>query len=359
MISLTAYIDVTLGKAGTINSATSTVSGNNVSNDLTDIVNDKVYGNNIFLLEVSHLDDGGTFSAETEGYYIGTEISNENGEFVNPYTITLNGDKIKNFTLVFDTYNNQHPTKIIVDNQEYENDDNIFTISVESGATHTIEIDNWNTPNYPLRIEGIYLELGIEVNKQNIESLSLVSTDRSDYKFPIWGIISNICTIEFKDLNGEILDYIEQDLLVQGLVCKVFIEETLKGASHQIGEYYADQWNYDNDNRVVTVSLKDDLEEWQNINIDEINYDVRNPVHRNLEWFYNYLYSKTPSKYKMQEFDALDENTKNMLSTTYVVYPLLEGGTLWRGWDKLCQASRSHIMKKRDGVTSFKYNGGN
>lgn len=359
MITLSAYIDVTLGKAGTITNATTTIGGNNVSENITGLVGEKVYGNNIFLLDVSHLDNGSTFSSETENYYIGSELSNESGLFANPYQITLYGSKIKTFTLVFDTYNNQHPTAITVDNKEYENDDNIFTVSVESADTHTIVIDNWNTPNCPLRIQGIYLELGIEVNKQNIESLSRNSTDRSDYKFPIWGIISNTCEIEFKDLNGEILDYIEQDLLVQGLSCQVYINDTLRGVSRQIGEYYADQWNYDNDNRIVKVSLKDDLEEWQNINVEGISYDPRDLTHRNLEWFYGELYKKTPQKYKMKQFNELDDKTKNILSNTWVAYPLLEAGSLWRQWNKLCQVAQAHIQKEDDGTTSFKYNGGN
>lgn len=359
MITLSAYIDVTLGKAGTITNATTTVEGNNISNDITGLVGDKVYGNNIFLLDVSPLDNGSTFSSEIENYYIGSELANGNGVFANPYQITLNGSKIKNFTLVFDTYNNQHPTSITVDGVEYENDDNIFTVSVQSSNSHKIVIDNWNTPNYPLRIQGIYLELGIEVNKQNIESLSRNSTDRSDYKFPSWGIISNTCEIEFKDLNGEILDYIEQDLLVQGLSCKVFINDTLNNKKQQIGEYYADQWNYDNDNRVVKVSLKDDLEEWQSINVEEISYDPRSVEHKNLEWFYKQLYSKTPTKYNMQDFNSLDKATRDILSNTWVVYPMLKAGSLWRQWNKLCQVSQSHIKKEDNGTTSFKYNGGN
>ena len=359
MITLSAYIDVTLGKAGTITNATTTIGGNNVSENITGVVGDKVYGNNIFLLDVSHLDNGGTFSAERENYYIGSELADENGKFNNPYQITLNGSKIKNFTLVFDTYNNQHPTTIIVDDNAYESDDNIFTISVESADSHVIVIDNWNTPNYPLRIQGIYLELGIEVNKQNLQSLSRFSTDRSDYKYPIWGIISNTCEIEFKDLNGEILDYIEQDLLVQGLACKVYLNDTLSGSKQQIGEYYADQWNYDDDNRVVRVSLKDDLEEWQNINVEGFSYDPRDLTHRNLEWFYNYLHEKTPAKYNMKAFADLDESTKDILSNTWVSYPLLEAGSLWRQWDKLCQVAQAHIKKEDDGSTSFTYNGGN
>ena len=359
MITLSAYIDVTLGKAGTIDNATSTISGNNVSEDIDNIVGDKVYGNNIFLLEVSPLDNGATMSGKTENYYIGTEVADAEGIFATPYTIKLKGKSIKTFTLVFDTYNNQHPNSIIVNGKEYEDDDNIFTISVESDDEHTIEINNWNTPNYPLRMYGIYLELGIEVNVQNMISLSRNSTDRSDYRLPNWGIISNTCDIEFKDLNGEILDYIEQDLLVQGLTCHVYINNTLTKQSQQIGVYNSESWNYDSDNRIVNVNLKDDLEEWQNINVEEISYDPRDTTQKNLQFFYEYLYKKTPDKYSMLSFGELDGATQNILTSTIIRYPLLNSGSLWQQWTKICQVAQAHIFKNNEGKTVFVYNGGN
>lgn len=359
MITLSAYIDVTLGKAGAIDNVTSTISKNNVSKDIDEIVGDKVYGNNIFLLEVSPLDNGATMSGETENYYMGTEAADEEGIFATPYTITLKGKSIKTFTLVFDTYNNQHPNSIIVNGKEYEDDDNIFTISVESDDEHTIEIKNWNTPNYPLRMYGIYLELGIEVNVQNMISLSRNSTDRSDYRLPNWGIISNTCDIEFKDLNGEILDYIEQDLLVQGLTCNVYINNTLTKQSQKIGVYNSESWNYDSDNRIVSVNLKDDLEEWQNINVEGISYDPREQTAYPLALFYDYLYNLTPIKYNMLDLWNLDKATQDILTSTIIRYPLLNSGSLWQQWTKICQVAQAHIFKNNEGKTVFVYNGGN
>lgn len=359
MITLTAEIDVTMGKYGTLNTATSTISGNNVSASIQDVVKDRVYGNDLFILEVSALDNGGTFSSQKENYYIGSELANEDGEFTKPYEITLNGKNIRAFTLVFDTYNNQHPNFIEVDGKKYEDDDNIFTVSVEKSDSHKITIDNWNAPNYPLKILGISIEVGIKVGRSNLKSLSLNTTDRGDNRLPTFGIISNTCEIEFNDLNGEILDYIEQDLLVQGLACKVYLNDTTKGESQQLGVYYADSWNYDNDSRSVSVSLKDDLEEWQNINVEGISYDYRTPQAKNLKYFYDYLKDKTPLKYNMVGYDELDDTTKGILSNTYIAYPFLESDTLWGQWDKLCQVAQAHIKKEADGSTSFVYNGGN
>lgn len=359
MITVTAEIDVTMGKYGTLSTASTNIDGNNVSANIQDVVKERVYGNDLFLLEVSALDDGGTFSSPKEKYYIGSELADEDGDFANEYIITLTGRNIQAFTLVFDTYNNQHPNSIEVDEERYEDDDNIFTVSVDKKDSHTITIRNWNTPNYPLKILGISIEVGIKVGRSNLKSLSLNTTDRDDNRLPSFGIISNTCEIEFNDLNGEILDYIEQDLLVQGLSCKVYLNDTTQGIHQQLGEYYADSWNYDNDNRSVSVSLKDDLEEWQSINVEGVSYDYRKPQAQNLKYFYNYLKRETPSKYNMAEYDNLDSTTKNILDNTYIAYPFIESDTLWGQWNKLCQAAQAHIKKEADGTTSFVYNGGN
>lgn len=360
MITLSAKIEVNLGNTGIISTARIYPEGNNVSNDIEALVEDEVYGNNIFLLESSRLDDGSTFASEEERYYIGSVSSNDEGVFEEDYVLTIEGENIIALTLVFDTYNNEHPKTINVDGQDYVNEDNVFTVSVENQDTHTITIDNWNRANRPLRIQGIYQNIEIDVGVHNMLSISRNNTDRSDYRMPNWGIISNTCDIEFKDLNGEILDYIEQDLLVQGLKCEVFLNNTTTDSHQTIGVYYADSWNYNDENRVVSVALKDDLEEWQDINVEGMSYDPRDTTPKSLKDFYDYLHEKTPKKYSMKAFEEIDdEATKNLLSNTFIKYPMLNSGSLWQQWTKLCQVAQAHIYKNNNGKTVFVYNGGN
>lgn len=200
----------------------------------------------------------------------------------------------------------------------------------------------------------------IEIDRKNILNISRSIFDRSDLKFPSFGIISNTGSVEFNDIDGSILDFAEEGMLTNGADVKLYLKNTLaQGASIEIGCFKTDNWEYDNDNKIVSVSIKDDLEEWQNINVEGISYDPRDLTHRNLQWFYEWLYKKTPSKYRMKSFSGLDTETKNVLSNTWVVYPLLKTDTLWRQWDKLCQVAQAHIKKEDDGTTSFKYNGGN
>jgi hypothetical protein len=110
---------------------------------------------------------------------------------------------------------------------------------------------------------------------------------------------------------------------------------------------------------VVSVSLKDDLEEWQDINVEGMSYDPRDTTSKSLKDFYDYLRGKTPDKYSMLYFTELDPATQNLLSNTFIKYPMLNSGSLWQQWTKLCQVAQAHIYKNNNGETVFVYNGGN
>lgn len=285
--------------------------------------------------------------------------------------------EINSLTIDFDKINNRHPKRIYIDNVEYIDDDPIFTIAnLNSSRIHKIRIDNWNSPNYPLVITGIYAEININIDYRNLISISRSIFDRSDLKLPSFGIISNTGNIEFNDIDGEVRDYAEQLLLQSGLSCEIKLNNTLvDGASETIGLFETDQWDYDNDNRVVSVSLKDDLEEWQEINVSEIKYEPNKPQHKSFAYFYEHLWKLTSNRssyvnangetitsngnYNMLSIVDLDEDTQAVLNNTYIQYPLLESGSLWQQWTKLCQACQLHIYKNNDGVIVCRYNGGN
>lgn len=196
----------------------------------------------------------------------------------------------------------------------------------------------------------------IEIDRRNMLSVSRSIFDRSDLKLPSFGIISNKGNIEFNDSDGKVLHYAENLQLQKGQKCEIWLNNTLvENASELIGSFETDQWDYDNDNRLVSVSLKDDLEEWQEINIDGFSLQTQ----KRLDELYIILYEKTPSKYNMLAFSDLDETTQGILSNTYIQYPFLENGSLWQQWNKLCQVAQAHIYKNNDGYAVFFYNGGN
>lgn len=202
----------------------------------------------------------------------------------------------------------------------------------------------------------------IDIGRRNMLAVESSIFDRSDLKLPSFGIISNTGNIEFNDNDGRVLQYAESLKLQAGQKCELWLNNSLvEEANEMIGLFETDQWNYDNDNRVVSVSIKDDLEEWQNINVEKISYDPRKPQSKPFSWIYKHLWGITTKNgnYKMLSFDELDKNTQDTLNNTYIQYPLLKSGSLWQQWTKLCQVCQLHIYKNTDGVVTCRYNGGN
>ena len=366
MITLTARIDLISGNNGTLSGITSNLSGNNISSEIGAILGSKSQGSNPFILGASKLGDGSTFSGNVD-YFIGNTQSSESGVFTTPYTLTISGTDITSLTIEFDKVNNRHPNTIKIDNVEYADDDAIFTIgNLPSANSHEITIDNWNSPNYPLVIMGIYVEISIDINYRNLISLNRSIAYRGDNKFPSYGIISNTGNLEFNDLDGEIRDYAEQMLLTSDLKVEITLNNTLAKKHEQVGIFETRDWNYDNDNRSVSVSLKDDLEEWQDIQVQGFDYDPREPfkiiADGKMSNVYKWLQGqdengnyRTPEKYQMLTFEQLDTKTQEILEKTTIDYPLLENGTLWVQWQKLCQVCGLYIYKNNEGQTICSY----
>lgn len=363
MITLTARIDLISGNNGALSSVSSEISKNNISSEIGAILGSKSQGSNPFILGASKLGDGSTLSDKVD-YFIGGVASNKNGVFEQPYEITISGKDITSFTIEFDKVNNRHPNTIKIDNLEYSDDDTIFTVNVPSADTHTIIIDNWNSPNYPLVIMGIYVEISIDINYRNLIALNRSIAYRGDTKLPSYGIISNTGNLEFNDLTGEIKDYAEQMLLTSDLKVVINLNNTLADTHEQVGIFETRDWDYDNDNRSVSVFLKDDLEEWQDIQVQGLNYDPREPfkiiADGKLSNIYRWLQNKeiTPEKYQMLAFEQLDEKTQNILENTIIQYPFLDSGTLWEQWQKLCEVCGLYIYKNNAGKTVCTYSYG-
>lgn len=196
----------------------------------------------------------------------------------------------------------------------------------------------------------------IPLNNKRIISISANSFDRSDITRPSYGIISNTGELEFNDFDSEFLNYANQRLLTSDLPVSIFVNNTLyKTTRQQIGKFQTRSWNYDNNNKRVSVSLKDDLEEWQDIPIVGISYDPIYNEATSMRSYYGILYSKTPNKYQMLPFRELDEKTQLILQETTIQYKMLKVGNLWEQWRKLCEVCALYIYKNSDGKTVCTY----
>ena len=198
-----------------------------------------------------------------------------------------------------------------------------------------------------------------DFTQSNLISISRSIFSRSDTKSPSYGILSNNGLLEFNDTDQAFLHYASAGLLVSGLKVYIYLNNTLTKKSEMVGVFETNTWNYDNNNRSVSVSLKDDLEDWQEIQNDGINYNRLKPYEiieeGRMSSLYRWLQKKTPQKYNMLSYDQLDEITKSILYDTQIKYPLLKSGTLWQQWEKLCQVCGLYIYKNNEGNTVCTY----
>lgn len=350
MITIKARLNVS-ANGGAINSLSSNVSGNNVSADINDIIGKRsVKFGNPFILGESVLDSGATYT-DTLPYFLGSQLSDSNGNFAQTYTITINGVGLSSAIIVFDKENNAHPNTITVDGVTVYDDDAQFELVFASASTHRIEISNWNKPYSPLIITAIYADINIEIGKNNLLSFNSDIYDRTNVQQPSYGIVSNSANLSFSDLDEQTLDLINQRILHSGIQADVWLDNSDSNTQEQVCSMAIKELSYDNDNRQVQVSLRDSLEEWQYIPIEPIYYNPLLGEEKTAKWVYQYLYNKTPKKYGMQSFEELDTHTQEILENTTIKYPVLKADNLWNNWNKLCDLCLLHIYIDNNGKT--------
>lgn len=189
----------------------------------------------------------------------------------------------------------------------------------------------------------------IVIDKRNMVSIEQSIIDRSDINLPSAGIISNGGSIEFVDYDGRIKKLAESYKLNDKAKATIFINDTLSKINSQIGEYYATNWDYESNNRVVKTSLTDDLTEWQNIEIKK--WDLH-PIETTGWDIYDHLVSLTPSKWV---FENLDNYTATILDDYILERFYLNAGNLWNQWQKLCVACGLYIFKNKNGKIVVSY----
>lgn len=360
MITLSATIKLLSGDSTQLTPFTN-ITKNNNSSHLKSVIGAEIEPTNLnpFLLGTTKLGAKGKLQSKSQ-VFVSRDSCNESGIFDNDLYITVryggifpqNDTKIDNISITFDTYNDQYPTEIEIDGVVYGNDTPLFKRGgLVENRTKEIKFLKMNKPNIPLVIEEISLGLTINVDRRNLLSYNRNIRSKADIKTPSWGIVSNGGNLSFADTTKEVINYCSNNILKNNQRVLVYLENNIIKEKHQIADVKTSDWQYDNDNFSVSVTLDDRLTEWQDIVIEGINYDQRTSIPQTGEYFYKWLYEKTPSKYFMLDFNSLDEKTKNILTSTTIYYPTMKSGTLWQGWNKLCQACGLLIYNDFDGKT--------
>lgn len=351
----------------------------NISANPSALLNKRLPTRKPFIIGSSVLGDGSTFS-NGEQYFIGSTLSKANGDFFEVfegpnletlitgyYSISFSRPFSGKITIFFDVENDNHPNKINLVvysesagntvSQEVEVSSAVFSYDLENMSLHGISILDWNKANAPLVITGIYLDLEVDINSQNMSSLSAPIAERGDLSLPSWGIISNKGQTTFTDSTGIVEQYDEMGWLKDGNRVNISLVNTQFGKRSEVASMFASNWRYDADNKQVSLDFTDGFEEWHEINVPSI---IFNPAKiDNMAGIYEYLRSYTPSKFGMPIFEDLDIEVRLQISNTPLPTYQLQGATLWQQWNKFCVACQLHLFAGKDGKPKFTYNEGN
>ena len=156
---------------------------------------------------------------------------------------------------------------------------------------------------------------------------------------PSYGVVSSSCNLVFNDYDYTIKNLATAKGLKKNIKAEFFICENISKTEQKIGEYFTSKWNYNNNSREVNVTLKDPLEKMQDIIVDGFSFDPLYGKSQNAKHFFDYLYAITISNgIPMRAFNEYEIFLQNQITTFTIPYPFLKQATLWRQWEKFCEA---------------------
>lgn len=176
-----------------------------------------------------------------------------------------------------------------------------------------------------------------ELNNRNLISFDISSFEKSKIDLPSFGVVSNSASVSFNDYDRTVYNYIKLNYLKSNLTVTPYLTNLITKAKEPKGVWLTDKWEYDNNTNEVSVTLKDDLLEWQNISVGN-QWLVGS---KNMYEILELIQSFTPSKFEFE----IDNDTKTYLQNITCNYPYLQNGSLWSQYDKLCQVCGLSIYK--------------
>lgn len=363
MIKLEARIKLFDSNDGTVNSAqfdnNNNISYNSTANSsLKQIVGKEVKQTKPFLLGNSPLVGGEDYEipkssdmyvlADSVNYFIGSLVSGADGTFPGDasYSITINGKDFNAITIVFDKDDEVWPTEIVINGESYTNDDPIFTVSGLGGVDSLdITITQLNKPNKGLIVTGVYVDITIVVDEKNLDSFTYSLYDRENNGEPSYGVVSNSGTLSFVDSTGEILDYANMRLLKDLTGVEIRVSNSITKESQVFIKAFTQEWEYDNDSRVVTLTIADGLSAiLQNIPFyNNLFHAYKSTGARAFVEIYNDIYDMVPSYFSMPSYDELNADVKSLIENISADSYKPGDGNLWAAIDAFAKAVGLHI----------------
>lgn len=189
------------------------------------------------------------------------------------------------------------------------------------------------------------------IKNDTMTSLSYDNARQSDFERPSYGIISKTGSVSFVDKNSVVKNNLQWLTNNKKFNLYIFLVDTIKNTSVQIADYITNKWAYNANTAVVDIDFADALSDWQDRNVSALSCDITSVKATTYATIYNYLRDTLKSYgdngyyylYNLDSIDDLDEKTQAVLNDTFVMYPIIESGSLWQNFEKLCQALGLHI----------------
>lgn len=352
MIELNGKITLVSGDEGELGEISTNNTKNNIASDIDEItgfpqikkpfiMHEKTGGEFVY---GSKFTDGHAYYGNV-GYYVSKSVTNGQGVFATPITITVNSISASGLTIVFDDANNIYPTSLTVSHGgtqiSYSLNSPQISIPIYVGE-NTISISGLNTPNSQLIIRRMYDEIVIDINGRSLHSCTISFSDVEYNDRPSYGLISNQHTLAYVDANGDVINYASSPLLEGNKRIELYIENTDYEEKEKVLDLYVNQWNYDEYQKLVTVNITDDLIELQDLSIS--GYPMEE--NKDMQYLYEKLYADTPQKYGFPVFQSLPASIKTKCTSIVARYFYLDASSLWEAWNKWCNIVGVKIYKK-------------
>lgn len=349
MISVYARVEAKKGTPIEVRESENFIN-NNASQSIDSVVNRIVSGSNPFILGCSDLSKGAELIDAVPPFFVGNEIADAEGRFYNEYKLSVVGDDVfSSLTIVFDTYNNHHPSTINIDGVNYNVLSSRQVFAVPEQLYHTISIGNY-TPNFPLRIQGVTSTVSLEIGVEKMLNVEFSGLDRSNPQEIGFGIHSNSGGIEFVDADHAVKIMKDNNTLLNSKV-NLFLRNRYRDA--QIGSFIVTDGDYSKRGGSSTLRFQDRLQEWQNVTIPDDFVLSFSPM--TLE---NIRYAITTKVKGLDIATYYTPEAETRWNGTWVKNPYVIGSSFWSFMAKGCELTGCYISCDEKGRAVIAYGGG-
>lgn len=185
--------------------------------------------------------------------YNGFMFGTTDGEGNYDLTLTISGENLDAITIIGDKTANQFPTVATIDGTKtIYSDDLVWAIKFgNANSSHTIKFTKWNRANYNACFTTLSVLLeNLELNRAWIDSVESLGQSTSDNTSIQYGFIANSGSVKIRDLDGELLDYVNDGVMTEA---NVPVQVLLNGKV--VRSHITTDSDYDVGNKILSFSL--------------------------------------------------------------------------------------------------------